>query len=133
MPGRGEERLRKERAGGSSWPSGPLGVLGAPGVLDEVGWEAEGPDVVGFPGAGPMADEGGGRHLLGRLPVDAGALVVAVEAESDRGEAEGVGEGFCEVPRAGEAPLVVVAGFAGLPDLGQGGGEMADGDRVLAA
>ena len=74
--------------------------------------------MVGFPGAGPVPDEALCRHLLGGLPVDDGAMVVAVEAE-------GVGESFCEVPRAGEAALVVVAGFAGLPDLGQGGGEIS--------
>ena len=80
--------------------------------------------------AGPVADQGLGRHQLGPLVVDEGALGVAVEAEGDGGEAEGVGEGFGQVPDGAEAAPVVVARFAGLPDVGEGVGEVADGAGV---
>ena len=100
-------------------------------MSDEVRWEGELPDVVGFPAAGPVADEGLGRHHLGPLPVDTGGIGVAVEAEGDRGQAEGVGEGFGEVPDGAEAPVPVITGFADLPDLGDRLGEVVDGARVV--
>ena len=64
------------------------------------------------------------------LVVDEGARGVAVEAEGDGGEAQGVGEGFGEVPDGAEAALVVVTRFAGLPDVGEGVGEVAHGAGV---
>ncbi len=78
-------------------------------MVDEVRWEGERPDVVGFPGAGPVADQALGRQHLGLLPIHSGGIVVAVEAEGDRGQAEGVGEGFGEVPTgAGEWAFQVI-------------------------
>jgi hypothetical protein len=73
------------------------------GVIDEVGREGERPDVVGFPGAGSVADEGFGRQQLCTLPIDEDAIGVTVETQDDGCEAEGVGEGFWKVPSGATA------------------------------
>ena len=101
------------------------------GVLDEVGWQGERPDVAGFPGAGSVADEGFGRQQLCTLPIEKDAIVVTVETQGDGCEPEGMREGFWKVPAGAEAPVVVVAVFADPPDAGDRRGEVGNGALVV--
>lgn len=104
---------------------------GQSGVLDEVGREGESPGVAGSPGTRSVTDEGAGRHRLGPCIVDDGAVGVAVETQGDRSNAEGIEEGLGEVAGGAEAPVVVVAVFAGMSGLGDHRGEVVDGTPVV--